>query len=914
MWLTVLTRTFAYTVSRRRRLIHAARMARSSLLLLLAACRAAPTSSPPPPAVAAQAPAPRPVDPSPPGLRLPGDVQPRRFELELTIDPASEGFAGKVRVEAEVVEPTRVVWLNATDLSVSSAKIDGQSVRVLPGGADHVGLVGDRELTRGSVVLELAFTGKIDRERSRGVYAVKEPDGAWYAYTFFESLDARRAFPCFDEPIYKVPWRLTLRVPPGQVALANAPIASDREAGGLREVVFAESKPMPSYLVAFVVGPFDVIDGGTGGRAGTRIQFVVPRGRGPETRWAREVTPRVVAALEDYFDMPYPYEKLDVAVPPRYWGTMEHPGIVAMGQVLTLIPPDRETRSRRQFYTVILAHELAHYWFGDYVTMSWWDDTWLNEALGQWMDPKITHAVEPSWRYLDDIVRQATGAMNGDELLATKAIIVPVDSKEAIADSFDADITYFKGSAVLAMFEHWVGPEEFQRFIRGWVRKHAWATADRGAFFAEARGALGADAEAGLRSFLEQPGLPVIDHELQCQSGKATLRLRQRRSLPAGVSDPTERLWKVPVCVRHGAGRDTTRQCAFLAATEGQLALEGACPDWLVMNADARGYYRSGYRAEELARLFAARRPPPLTRRERLMTLSDLSAGIERAELPVAEGLALVPTLARDADDRIVRSAMGLSGLAAPQHLDEADHARYQRFILAVFGKRARALGWKRAPGDSDERHELRASLAGATATAGDARMAREADRLARAWLADPRALDEDLVEPALGAAARRGDDKLFDAYVDAVRTRKSQHERTLVAAQLGAFTDPALAERARGLILGSGLDLRDTHNVILVQVALRETRAAAWTWLEANLERVIAGMRDDEAAQLIGGSVSTLCDAAGRDRALKLMSPIADRIEGARGQLDRAIQRVERCTARRSRDQAGVRKFLARY
>jgi aminopeptidase N len=594
---------------------------------------------------------------------------------------------------------------------------------------------------------------------------------------------------------------------------------------------------------------------------------------------------------------------------------MEHPGIVAMGQVLTLIPPDRETRQRKRFYTVILAHELAHYWFGDYVTMSWWDDTWLNEALGQWLDPKITDAVEPSWRYLDDIVSQATRAMNGDELLATQPIIRPVDSKEAIEASFDADVTYYKGSSVLAMFEHWVGVEEFQGFIRSWVRQHAWGTATREAFFAEFRDALGADAEAGLRSFLEQPGVPLIDHELLCPSGRATLRLRQRRALPAGTAAAAAPGWKLPVCVRHGRGRDTTRQCTFLDSGEGQLALEGgACPSWLVINADARVYYRSGYRAEELERLFPARRPPPLSRRERLMTLADLSAGIERAELPVTGGLALIPTLARDPDDRIVARARELAGLAQPRQLDDADHARYQRFSLAVFGKRARQLGWRRGPGDSDERHELRAALVGAVANSGDARLAREADRLARAWLADRAALDEDLVEPALAVAARRGDARLFDAYVDAARHRRSQHERALVAAELGVFTDPALAERARGAIFGGGIDLRDSKNLIVVQLAMRENHAAAWSWMEENLERLVAGLRDDEAAGMIGASVSTLCDAGRRQRAVKLMGPVADRTIGARNQLDKALGRVDRCIARRARDRESVHEFLARF
>jgi len=365
---------------------------RAALVVLFAACaspeaaRPVPPASPAPAALAAAAS----LDPRPPAFRLPGDVKPERYALDLTIVPDQPTARGRIHIAAQVVTPARVVWLNATGLTISRAELAGAPARVIAGGDDFIGLTTDRELAPGALAIDVAFTAAIDREKSRGMYSEREGSDS-YVYTFFEAIDARRAFPCFDEPGYKVPWQLTFHVKQGHVALGNAPVVHETaEPDGMTRVELAETKPLPSYLVAFVVGPFELVDGGTAGRSQTPIRFIIPNGRAGELGYAKDVTPKVVVALERYFDMAYPYGKLDVAVVPRVWGTMEHPGIVAMGQPLTLIRPDQETRGRKLDYAGILAHELSHYWFGDLVTMAWWDDTWLNEALGEWSDMNAT--------------------------------------------------------------------------------------------------------------------------------------------------------------------------------------------------------------------------------------------------------------------------------------------------------------------------------------------------------------------------------------------------------------------------------------------------------------------------------------------------------------------------------------------
>jgi aminopeptidase N len=551
------------------RLAYRAAMRLALLLAVVMACSSAerpaskPVTAPPKPAAAAPVAAP---DPSPPAFRLPGDVKPVRYALELTIVPGEPKASGRVHITAEVVTPTRAVWLHATGLAVASAELDGVPARVVAGGEDFIAVVTERALAAGPHAVDVAFSAPIDPAKSRGIYSEREGSDA-YVYTFFEPIDARRAFPCFDEPSYKVPWRLTFHVKADQVALGNAPIERETpEPNGMKKVELAETKPLPSYLVAFVVGPFELVDGGTAGRAGTPIRFVIPKGRAGELRYAREVTPKVVAALEDYFAMAYPYGKLDVAVVPRFWGTMEHPGIVAMGQPLTLIRPDQETRSRKRGYASTLSHELSHYWFGDYVTMAWWDDTWLNEALGEWSDINITEAAEPTWRVRDARLGISQAAMRADEALTTRAIRKPVTTRDAIEGSFDNAITYDKGSSVFRMFEAFVGRDAWRKFINGYLHAHAWGNASAEDFLHDAAGELGAPVAAALRTFLDQPGVPRVAAARRCAARPASRRASSCRS--SARCRPTR------TRTRRGCGRC---RCASATAPPRRASASAGC-------------------------------------------------------------------------------------------------------------------------------------------------------------------------------------------------------------------------------------------------------------------------------------------------------------------------------------------------
>ena len=885
------------------------------LLVLAVACGdrpAAVTPTGPGPGTPATAGAPN--SPAPPELRLSGDVRPIRVALDLTIVPDRPTFHGRVSIAAQVVRPVPVVWLNATELDIARAALDGQPARVVASNDDFIGLSTGTAIPAGPLTIEVSYSGKIDRDKSQGIYAEQEGD-EWYAYTFFEPIDGRRAFPGFDQPDAKVPWQLTFHVKQDHVALANAPVESETpEPDGMKKVVIAESKPMPSYLVAFVVGAFELADGGTAGRVRTPIRFIIPKGRSAELRYAREVTPRVVAALEDYFDMDYPYGKLDVAVVPRFWGTMEHPGIVAMGQPLTLIKPSEETRERRFEYTNILAHELAHYWFGDLVTLAWWDDTWLNEALGTWMDAIITDRAEPSWKFSESSRPSSSAeAMEADEKLSTKSIRQPVATKEAIQHSFDSAITYQKGATVLHMFETWVGEDRWRDFIRAYMRQHAWKNTTADDFLAAMGQHLGAQVAGAFRSFLDQPGVPLVEHRLVCEGKSARIELRQGRSLPAGTRENARRTWQVPVCVRHGAGAQSRRACVLLTEAEGSLPLEGACPSWLVMNAGGVGYYRSRYSKEEIAPLLAARSRARLGVSERRVLMADVDAAVDRDHLSIADAMAMVPAALADRDERIQRAAEGLAGALRADQLDDADHARYRRWVLATHGSLARKLGWRRRPGDSDERQELRKQVVSKAAWAGDRQLRAQAARLAGSWLENRSGIEDDMVDLVLAVAALDGDAALFERILTAARGEKDRLRQTRLLVALGGFRDPALANRALELVVGKQFDFRESRAILRRALQQRETRGEAWKFVQSHIDRLLGGMRSDEASWFVH-STGVFCDATRRAEVVALLDKRVARIEGARYTLDQALDEIDQCMSTQKRVAPDARKFLARY
>ncbi|HEY1435322.1 MAG TPA: M1 family metallopeptidase, partial [Thermoanaerobaculia bacterium] len=785
--------------------------------------------------------------PEPPKLRLPAGADPAGYVVELTIDPSREAFKGFVAIDLKFKQKTSFLWLNGTALSVTkaSATVADRPVGVkwVPGGDQFIGFSFDRPVGPGAVRLEIEYTGKLDESSTQGLF--REKDGEdWYAFSMFESTDARRAFPCFDEPAYKVPWQLTLRIPAGTSAVSNTPIQSESTAAdGGRVVRFKKTEPLPSYLVALGVGPFDYLDAGTAGSKKTPIRIVTPRGKASQGRYAAQTTKPLLELLEAYFGIPYPYEKLDhLAVPQAVtFGAEENAGLISWSERALIAPPAEETVEFQRRQASYSAHEMAHQWFGDLVTMEWWDDVWLNESFATWMSDRTIAEWKPEWETAVERVRDRSNVMYDDTLVAARKIHQEILTSDDIVNAFDG-ISYQKGAAVLTMFEAWIGPAKFEAGVHAYLEAHRFASATEHDFLQAIEAASRPGVAAAFSTFLDQAGVPLVDVALECAGGQPRLALSQKRLLPLGSAGAGAERWQIPVCSRGASGGPAERGCALLTAQEAPApAPTAGCPSWLLANDGERGYYRARYRGDLLQKLLAVA-DTELTLAERVGVIRDENALAAAGAVPMAEALALVPRFAsarqRETVDASLRIADDIREHLVPEDL----RPNYARFVSKMYGARARELGFVGHAGENEETQLLRSDLVSFVAEEGnEANLQAEARRLSLRWLDDRSAVGADMAGKVLEVAARHGDRALFERFRDAAKTEKVRRDRSRLLNALGSFPDPALIREALAFFLSPDLDPREAYGILFAEVRWEQSRQIIWDFVKTNYDAVLA-------------------------------------------------------------------------
>jgi alanyl aminopeptidase len=861
---------------------------------------------------------------NPPKARLSEveNIEPKSYRADLTLDPEKSTFSATIGIRMEIGKPLKTIWLNQNGIQIGNADLeaggDKFTAAVVAGGDDYVGLHFDAELPAGPAALTIHYSAAI-REKSTNAIFRQQESGNWYILTQFEATDARGAFPCFDEPSYKTLWQLTLHVPVNDVAISNTPVASESQAGGTKIVVFKETKPLASYLVAFAVGPFEFVDAGTAGRNHAPVRIVVPKGKTGEAKYAAEVTATILTRLEDYFGIPFPYEKSDqVAIPNSAgFGAMENPGMVTYNQANLLADPKVDSTSRQRHYAAEAAHELAHQWFGDLVTTAWWDDIWLNEAFATWMERKLIAEWKPEWDTRVGDVSDKLGAQNTDSLVSVRKIRQEILSKNDISNAFDG-IMYQKGASVIGMFESWMGPEEFRKGVQNYLRQYTFRTATAAQFLDALSSSSHKDVTKAFGTFLNQPGVPLVSVVLDCTASQPVLHLEQTRLLPVGSKGSAGQLWDIPICVRYGSGDSGTTQCALMTQPAQDLTLDAAtsCPAWVQANDRAVGYYRVEYRGGLLSALTSGNVQARLTAAERVDFVGNARALVNADKLSAGDSMALAESFHSDPQRMVLTAALGLT--LGPQNVPENLMPNFQRYLRKNFQDRARALGWTEKPGESDDVRLLRPLLVSLVAVyGGDEELAGEGKALAEKWLADRRAVKPDMITAVLGTAASAGDKSLFDRFLREFKKTQDKQTRGKLMAAMNAFRDPVAIRAGMEAVLTGDVPIIEGMGLLYGGQQEAATRKMALEFLKAHFDEVTAklpsGGGTDYGARLprVGASY---CDVESRDELKSFLQPRVDKFVGAPRQLDQAIERIDLCIARKAAQAPSVAAFLARY
>ena len=627
----------------------------------------------------------------PPALRLPASVRPRRYQATLTIDPARSDFDGDIAIDVAIAATTETIWLHGDGLRIdeASAEQGGRpiAVRAWTAPAGFVALRAAERLAPGEAQLRLRYRGSVGRDG--GGVGVHVDRGDRYVVASFGPSEARRAFPCFDEPSFKVPWQVTLRVPPRHVALGNAPEASSRVEGDWKVVDFEESAPLPSHRVAFAVGPFEVVDAGHS-RAGAPQRVFAPRGRAEEAEHAARAARDALVRLEDELGMPYPYRKLDHVVQPGQAAAGGGAGLLVYGAGV-LADVDDAAAGRRIAPAVVRAQALQ--WTDALVTPAWWDDQWMGLALARWAEARVLAAAHPGWGIDEDRALRRNAAL-----------------------AADAD----KGALALAMIERWIGTEAFRAGVRAHLARHAHGVATAGDLAEALDQRAGLDVGGVLDGVIGEPSVPQVAVALRCAAGKAPLL----ELVPSPHAD-------LPVCVRWRAGGRPGRACVRVTgATALPLTGAGRCPEWVMPNDGGAAAYRLAPSPELLASLM--RHLDALTGPERIALAGDVEA-------LVAGGVAL--DLAAALGARPDRASL----VAATEIIDArdarvapAERAAWASWLVERFGRRARALGLVPRRFERPVDGELRPLLLHLAAELGGApELVTEACALAQRWRDD---------------------------------------------------------------------------------------------------------------------------------------------------------------------------------
>jgi puromycin-sensitive aminopeptidase len=771
-------------------------------------------------------------------FRLPEDVRPERYELRIEVDPQrSKSYRGRVRIELVLARSITALELHAVDLKLGGARIEsgGRTLRArVETVPEHeaVRILLPDALPKGKAVLELSFRGKL-RDDLRGLYFARSSKRR-YAFSQLEAADARRFFPCFDEPSFKARFAIEVVTGGKHAVISNAPEQSrTRLPGGKVRVRFADTPRLSTYLVALAVGDLRKSRAVLAGTTPIRVWHVP--GQEKLTAFALAGARECLLRLARYFAVPYPYQKLDlVAVPDFDMGAMENAGAVFFRETLLLVDERRATLPEKKRALEVICHELAHMWYGNLVTMAWWDDLWLNEAFATWMAFDIVDDWRPELRMWNDFGHSRDSALDLDALEHTHPIYTRVRTPAEATENFDL-ITYEKGAAVIRMLERYLGEGRFRRGVRDYIKSHREQNAVAADLWRALERQAGEQIDQVVRPWVERAGFPLL-RATRTGPGRRTLVLEQERFSARGPGGRrgkrADRPWPVPVVLKIGVGKGTGKIERHLLTGASQRVSLPARARFVYANADEGGFYRPLHDERSLGEL--ATNVAELSATERLGLLTHSWALVAAGYGALPSFLELFAALGAEPDPDVLAALHSPLWHVLDRVADEQPRDALRKVIAAVFMPALRAAGWTARKHEREHERLRRAELLGLLCLLAEEPDAlREAELRCERYLRDPRSLEPNLVGPVVLAGARAGDSALHARYLKLSTTAGTPQERRRFRMALCEFRDGTCIDRTLALCLTERIPKQDLPLLLARLLDNPSARERAWRFMQ---------------------------------------------------------------------------------
>jgi len=845
--------------------------------------------------------------------RLPETARPENYKLTFTPDLENAKFEGDETIAVSVLKPTSEITLNAVDIEFHEVTIASggttQKATVAPDKEkEMVVLSVGKPLAVGPATIHITYTGVLNSEM-RGLYLGKDDQGRKYAASQFEATDARRAFPSFDEPDYKATFDITAVADKGQVAISNYKVVSDTPGPGEKHTVkFATTAKMSSYLAALVVGNFEYVEGSVDG---IPIRVYSTPGKKEMGKFALEVAEQNVGYYDKYFGIKYPYGKLDlIGLPDFSAGAMENIGCITFREVLLLIDDKQGSVDLKKTIASVTAHEIAHMWFGDLVTMKWWDDVWLNEGFATWMSSKPLQKWKPEWNFGLDDVSGTGGTLNVDALANTRPIHQAAETPAQIQELFDG-IAYGKAAAVLRMLESYLGEETFRAGVNAYLKQHQYANATAEDFWDAQAKTSKKPVDKIMPTWVKQAGEPIINVKAQCSGNSTNVTVTQQRYYfdRSKFESPNDQLWQIPVCLK-GSATTGAAKCELLTKKEENLTLPG-CSNWVLANAGATGYYRVGYQPDTV-RALAHDAETKLSPAERISLQNDIWASVRVGREPVGDYLAFAQGLQNDRTRAVLEDVLGRIDYIGQYLPNDSDRDSFRMWLRQFLTPIMKEVGWEPKPNESDEQRTLRSRVL--TALGQDARdpdALAEARTIADRALADPASVDHQLAGSALGVAAIKGDADFYDKVMAALKNPKSPEEYYAYFFTLPQFTDPKLLQHTLDFAISPDVRSQDALQLVTGVLGNQDGEKLAWDFIRRHWTEIEKAGGPFASAQVVGAT-SGFCDAGMRDQVTEFFN--AHKIAAAERTYRQAIERINNCIDLKSQQEPQLASWLGQH